>query len=166
MLLLMGAGCATADVTVQDVPPQTNGAGTEVATDDSTELMIEEVSGSINGIDSSDVTQGEPSHGPYLDYSIDEQGAQIALGQTVVLFFHAGWCPTCKRADREFLEETERIPEGVSVLKVDYDSSGDLRRAYGVKFQHTYVQIDASGEPVDIWIGGDLFEIEKRLGSG
>ena len=101
--------------------------------------------------------------GSYKDYSAqtvkDEQGA----GKTVVLFFHAPWCPFCKTADTAFLENTAQIPQGVTVLKTDYDSNGELKQKYGVTYQHTFIQIDGDGKMVAKWTGGDIDALKKNL---
>jgi thiol-disulfide isomerase/thioredoxin len=90
-------------------------------------------------------------NGSYSDYSPD----QISLAESgkVVLFFHASWCPTCRAADKSIASNIATIPDGVHILKVDYDSATDLRREYGVTTQHTFVQIDANGNFVTKFSG-------------
>lgn len=72
-------------------------------------------------------------------------------GTTVVYFFHAPWCPSC-RATEESLT-TDGVPTGLTLVKVDYDSETDLRRQYGVTQQHTFVQVDADGGELAKWTG-------------
>lgn len=69
----------------------------------------------------------------------------LAHGGKVLLFFHANWCPICRQLDAEAAANPNIIPEGVHVLKVDYDTATDLKKKYGVTVQHTFVQVDASG---------------------
>lgn len=89
----------------------------------------------------------------YVDYETyaADPAAYAADGHPVVLFFHADWCPDC-RATEESLT-TEGVPEGLTVVKVDYDSMTDLRQQFGVVQQHTFVQVDADGEEITTWTG-------------
>jgi thiol-disulfide isomerase/thioredoxin len=78
--------------------------------------------------------------GAYVDYS-DDAIAQ-AEGR-VLLFFHAPWCPQCRSVESDIL--AEGVPDGVTIVKVDYDSRQDLRQQYGVTLQTTFVEVDAAG---------------------
>ena len=88
----------------------------------------------------------------------DEMQAEI--GPTV-LFFYADWCPTCKTAMRDI---DSRIPDlgNITVVVVDYDKENQLKRKYGITYQHTYVQIDPMGEKVALWSGGAVDDILKK----
>lgn len=80
----------------------------------------------------------------------------------VVLFFHASWCPTCKTADTAIRDTA--IPDGVHILKTDYDTQTALKQKYGVTYQHTFVQVDASGNMITKWSGGSsVAEIVAKL---
>lgn len=72
---------------------------------------------------------------------------KIALAATgkVLLFFHASWCPICRQLDAEAAANPNIVPDGVTVLKVDYDTATALKQKYGVTVQHTFVQVDATG---------------------
>ena len=102
-------------------------------------------------------------NGSYQDYSPEKVTSEQSSGNKVVLFFHASWCPFCKAANTAFLGNTADIPSGVTVLKTDYDSNGDLKQKYGVTTQHTYVQIDGDGKIVTKWVGGDIDALKKNL---
>lgn len=94
----------------------------------------------------------------YANYDSSLVGAR---GDTV-LFFHASWCPSCSAADKGISAGV--IPENLSILKVDYDSSTDLRKKYGVVAQHTFVQVDADGNEIKKWVGGTSVEdIAQRI---
>lgn len=97
-----------------------------------------------------------PQSGRYQDYSPEAVAAAQKAGNRVVLSFSAAWCPFCKAADEAFKSRTNQIPEDVTLLKVDYDNSTDLKRRYGVTYQHTFVQINNSGDLVTKWSGGDI----------
>lgn len=70
----------------------------------------------------------------------------IGNGQTSVLFFHAAWCPVCKSADTKlrawFADPANAF---LPVYKVDYDAAAELKRRYGVTYQHTFIKIDGQG---------------------
>lgn len=78
----------------------------------------------------------------------------MATGEhKVVLFFHASWCPTCKALDADIKAHLESIPSSLTILDVDYDTSGELKKRYGVTMQHTLVEVDAQGNLIKKWIG-------------
>lgn len=82
------------------------------------------------------------SSGSYEEYSPEK----IALAESgdVILFFHAQWCPTCRSIESEIMERG-MLPEGVHILKVNFDTAISLRQMYGVTVQHTFVQVDHAG---------------------
>jgi len=82
----------------------------------------------------------------YKEYNTDLLGAH----EDVVLFFHASWCPSCRSADSN-IQETG--VDDFLLLKVDYDTHTDLRKKYGVTYQHTFVQVDANGDLIKKWSG-------------
>jgi thiol-disulfide isomerase/thioredoxin len=92
------------------------------------------------------------SDGVYEVYSPDKL-ARTDSGE-VVLFFKASWCPTCRALDLDIKDSLDDIPDGVSILEVNYDAATDLRQKYGVTNQHTLVQVDADGNLVKKWSGG------------
>jgi len=82
-----------------------------------------------------------------------------AKGTRRVLFFHATWCPNCKRADADIRANLAKLPAGVTVFKTDYDREKALKKQYGITAQHTFVLVDASGKALKKWAGGGLREI-------
>ena len=93
----------------------------------------------------------------------DEVAFNAAAGQTRVYFFHAGWCPSCRALERDINANLDRIPADVVLFKTDYDSNTALKRRYGVTYQHTLVVVDAQGELVTKWTGGDFDDILEQL---
>jgi thiol-disulfide isomerase/thioredoxin len=89
------------------------------------------------------VTPEAPAEGAYLDYN---DGAIEATAGPKVLFFHASWCPQCRKLDEEL--RATGAPDGLTVFKVDYDSRTDLRQKYGVTLQTTVVFVDDRGESI------------------
>ena len=104
---------------------------------------------------------GDAESSRYIPY--DEASFNAAATQTRVYFFHAGWCPTCRALDRDITENLDRIPADVVLFKTDYDSTANLKRRYGVTYQHTLVVVDANGELVRKWTGGDFDDILDEL---
>ncbi len=90
--------------------------------------------------------------GTYSNYD----ASLVGNTDDTVLFFHASWCPSCSAADKGITSGT--VPEGLTILKTDYDSSTDLRKKYGVVAQHTFVQIDADGNEIKKWVGWNSVE--------
>jgi thiol-disulfide isomerase/thioredoxin len=89
--------------------------------------------------------------GSYEAYS-PEKISRAESGD-VVLFFHASWCPSCRSLSKNIEENMTAIPDGVSILKVDYDKESDLKKKYEVTNQHTLVQVDANGNLIKKWSG-------------
>ena len=85
--------------------------------------------------------------GEYLDYS-EEVLAQTSGKRA--LFFHAPWCPQCRSIEASIKEQG--VPDGWTVIKVDYDSNQGLRQKYSVKQQTTFVKLDGSGNGTDTYV--------------
>lgn len=80
----------------------------------------------------------------------------------IVLFFHADRCPTCNEAEKNFLQND--IPEGLTILKVDFDTARDLKQKYGILTQTSYVLIRPDGSMIKRWIGWrTIEEITKKV---
>lgn len=71
----------------------------------------------------------------------------------VVLFFKASWCPTCKVVDVDIKSNLSAIPKDTYILEVNYDNSSELKKKYGVTYQHTFVQVDENGAQIAKWSG-------------
>lgn len=99
----------------------------------------------------------------YADYSEDQIKDANSDGKKTVLFFHAPWCPSCKQANLDFTGNMNLIPKNIVVLKTDYDTSKELKKKYGVTYQHTFVQIDKNGDMVTKWVGGGVEELNKNI---
>lgn len=97
----------------------------------------------------------------YVEYS--PEVFENSKDQKRVYFFHASWCPTCKAANREFSENSHGIPGDVVLFKTDYDTQTELKKKYGITYQHTFVQVDESGNEIAKWNGGGLEELSANL---
>lgn len=89
--------------------------------------------------------------GQYVSY--DAAKVLFAKEGTVILFFRASWCPSCRALDADIKANLSQIPQDVLILDVDYDKYTDLKKQYGVTYQHTLVQVDASGTMLTKWSG-------------
>ncbi len=81
------------------------------------------------------------STGTYTTY---EPGIIEKTSGKKILFFHASWCPDCRALDASI--RSGKIPQGVTIIKVDYDSNQALRKTYGVKVQTTLVRVGDDGK--------------------
>lgn len=98
--------------------------------------------------------------GTYQEYS----EAQVAENDGALLFFHASWCPSCRTLDESITKESENIPGGLAILKLDYDKETELKKKYAVVGQHTLVQVDKDGNKITMWRGGNsLDEVLAKL---
>ena len=118
-----------------------NNTGDEVMTTD-------EVVNDTGMLDKSDTMM---KAGLYEAYA-PEKLARAEAGD-VVLFFHASWCPTCRGLSADIEKNLGVIPSEVSILKVDYDTESELKKKYGVTYQHTLVQVDKDGNMIKKWSG-------------
>lgn len=130
---------------------------TMVKEDDATMMPKEEVG--VMNKDDVGMTGTEDNMmkvGSYEAYSADK----IARAETgdVVLFFNASWCPSCRGLSANIESNLKSIPEGVSILKVDYDKETELKKKYGVTYQHTLVQVDKDGNMIKKWSGGSSLD--------
>jgi thiol-disulfide isomerase/thioredoxin len=105
--------------------------------------------------------------GRYVEYT--NAAFEAAASGKRVLFFYADWCPTCRPADADFTKNESKIPEGVAVIRVNYNDTStdqdekDLAKQYGVTYQHTYVQIDENEAVVTKWNGGQTDELLANI---
>ena len=111
------------------------------------------------------ITQVENSR--YIEYS--KTAFDKVITKRRVLFFYASWCPTCRPADASFRENIGKIPENLTIIRINYNDPDtdqeekDLARKYGITYQHTYVQIDADGKEITKWNGGQFDELLSKI---
>lgn len=90
--------------------------------------------------------------GSYEAYS-PEKVMLASATHDVVLFFRAGWCPSCRVVDADIKANLSKIPSSLAILDVNYDNSASLKQKYGVTYQHTFVQVDKNGNLIKKWSG-------------
>lgn len=72
-----------------------------------------------------------------------------ATGTKRVLFFHASWCAVCNAFEKEI--EEIGIPEGITIIKANYDDERELKKRYKVSVQSTFLLLDDNEEEVRRW---------------
>lgn len=102
---------------------------------------------SSGGATDNQTTTTTTSQGSYENYSANIISATEG---TKILFFHAPWCPQCRALESSI--NAGKIPSGVTIIKVDYDSSQSLRKKYGVTIQTTLVRVDDDGNLVEKFV--------------
>lgn len=88
--------------------------------------------------------------GVYLPYT--PTAVAQAKGK-IVLFFHANWSPTSVTINKNIEEKATSIPADLTILKVNFDDATDLREAYAVDEQATFIQVDNTGKQIKKWRG-------------
>jgi thioredoxin 1 len=140
-LLLAGCGATEAD---EDTAA---GAVTTPASPSSAEVSPSPSAGEA----SSSAPATTP--GTYLTLAEYEEDPSAHAGTKVVLFFHAPWCPSCRATEQAI--GTSGVPDGLTLVKVDFDTETALRQEYGVTYQHTFVQVDPEGTQLARWTGSE-----------
>ncbi len=78
----------------------------------------------------------------YIDYDAARYKQATDSGQLVFLEFYAAWCPFCRALDpiiREAFSELQDEKVDVVGFRVDYDTQKDLKKQFGVTYQHTHI---------------------------
>ncbi len=78
--------------------------------------------------------------GEVKSYSKDTFDTAMKMGDSIVVDFHANWCPVCKKQEpliKEILSMKEY--EKFVALKADFDVEKDLKKSLGVSKQSTIV---------------------------
>lgn len=98
----------------------------------------------------------------YEWYTPDTLAQAQAKGRTFLLFW-VPWCSSCSALDVELERRSAELPPDVTVLKINMDHDKSLLSKYGVTIQHTLVEIDAQGNEVQKWVGGDFNTLTTHL---
>lgn len=80
-------------------------------------------------------------------YAAYAEGA-IGNGSESVLFFHANWCPNCRQNDAMLTAWYDTGSVSRSTHKINYDAAGQLRQAYNVTQQDTFILVDGQGKEI------------------
>ena len=81
--------------------------------------------------------------GAYVTY---KPGLVAVTKGPKILFFHDPANAECHALDTDI--QKNGTPYGISIIKVDYETSADLRQKYGITTPATLVKVDDQGELV------------------
>ena len=95
--------------------------------------------------------QSSGAKGSYVSLNDYQSNPEKYTNINKVYFFHASWCPICQGIDKELQNNPTKVPNGVTIIKTDFDKSTELRQKYGVTTQYTFVQVDANDAQVAKW---------------
>jgi thioredoxin 1 len=112
-------------------------------------MMKSDITKTDGEVNKSDTMMKAGSYEPYAS----EKVMSASTTHDVVLFFRASWCPTCRAVDADIKANLGKIPPSLTILDVNYDNSSDLKKKYGVTYQHTFVQVDKDGNLIKKWSG-------------
>ena len=107
------------------------------------------------------------AYADFKSFSKADYDAALKSGATIVVDFHASWCPTCKKQE-PILNEIVGMKgyEKVIALKADFDSEKDLKKSLNVSKQSTIV-VFKNGKEVGRNIGiTDKAELKKLIDMG
>ncbi len=121
-------------------------------TEKETGVMMKIEQGAMIRLDATKKTNGEMMvKGVYEDFFPEK--ISWAKDGKVILFFKASWCSTCQEVDSDIQAHLGQIPSKLFIFKIDYNNSTELKKKYGVTYQHTFVQVDANGTLIKKWSG-------------
>lgn len=150
------AGC-TSTAPLSQTASSTQEGESKTLTEEAPSMMQEQESSTIEG---KSMVAGAPKQIAFVSEASAQAEAKIGKA---VYFFKASWCPTCQAAQKDFDATISTLPQGVTLITVDYDKEKALKAKYGITTQHTFVQIDSDGAVVSKWNGGGSTELAKNI---
>ena len=112
-----------------------------------------------------DIAEQTTDIASYITYAEYINNPEAYKDRKKVFFFHAGWCSVCQSIDKEINADISKIPEGVTIIKTDFDDSKDLRKKYGVTTQYTFVQVDKDDNELAQWTASSFDGVIKGINS-
>lgn len=88
--------------------------------------------------------------------------AALAQQGTTVVFFFATWCPNCIMTLTELSQNWDKIDPSLTLVVADYDVERDLKAAFGVTYQDTFVLLDEAGKAKTLWNAGGIEGLHKN----
>ena len=99
-------------------------------------------------------------------YSDADFKAAQAASKSIVVWFHASWCPTCRRQEQSLSElSKDKSFDSILVLQADYDDSEDLQKRLKVTRQSSMVAFKGAaevGRSIGVTREPDLAEFLKK----
>lgn len=99
----------------------------------------------------------------YQDYSQEKLLSAVKKGKVVLFFAATSWCSTCSELDKAIKGNYSKLPQDITILKVDYDRDQEMRRKYAVTMQTTLILLDSTGNEVKRWVSGDFNKLLSEL---
>jgi thiol-disulfide isomerase/thioredoxin len=87
----------------------------------------------------------------YREYS--KEAVIASEAEFTLLYFHASWCPTCHFLEEDILNNLKKMPENLTIFKVDFDKAEELKISYDVTVQTSMVLLDKNGVLIKKWLG-------------
>lgn len=72
------------------------------------------------------------AHGSYVTLADYTAAMTSYNGTTVVYYFSSASCAVCQQKDAGLMSNPGTIPAKVTIVKVDFDASTELKQKYGV----------------------------------
>lgn len=145
---LLGCSATDADTSAStdDAAVSSASPSDDAATDESSEPAdsADSADSADDAAAADDEADAATSAGAYIEYS---EGIIESTAGPKALFFHASWCPNCRNLDSEL--NAQGAPDGLTVIKADFDSETGLRQEYGVTQQTTIVFLDDDGNQIE-----------------
>jgi len=85
----------------------------------------------------------QENNGFYEAYSQDRFN-ELNGTEKFALFFHADWCPSCRKLEKDLKENMDVLNDHV-VLEANYDREKELKKTYGITTQTTVVFFNMNG---------------------
>ena len=181
-LTLVGAGCPSSQ-TSPTPPPVMNPGSTEsmqIDTGESPENSDADMIEAPSTAGATSTMQGneepkkdEPVSAKKATYVGFSRGAyDKALsekGSSILLFFYANWCPTCRVQEPQNLELFKDLDVNVQAFRVNFndnetdETEKELAKAFGVTYQHTFIFLDKNGKEITRKVGSLSPEELKNL---
>ena len=100
----------------------------------------------------------------YISFETYSAAPEKYSASNVVLFYNAYWCSTCKAARDGFEAGLSEMPEDLTIVLVDFDENTEMRKKHDVIVQHTFIQIDSSGNELQRWYGStSVAELVEKI---
>lgn len=100
----------------------------------------------------------------YLDYSETNLLSSEKFGRTILFFAATTWCSNCAQLDKAITQNVNKLPNDLTILKVDYDRDTQTKDKYSVTMQTTLVLLDKNGNEIKRWIGtGSFNDLMKNI---
>jgi len=159
-LFIASQGSQQIEVPTTSSPNQAEYLKTESELEAESNGGIGAVEAARNAVEATEAATAERTQGIAVgEYNPATPGAYIKYDEaaltagTNIIFFHATWCPTCRALEKNITNNVTDIPNGVTILKADYDSQTALKQKYGVVRQHTLVVVDQNGNEIKTLTG-------------